>query len=438
MELLSADQISELRARLDTQTGMRIASIEIGFDPFDFARTGASLVDRAVAYSMPNGDRLVGLGTAWRATASGLERFDEIAEALRSVGEPELKAFFGFSFLHDGPVSDVWEGYDAAEVFIPRISIDRFDGRGRLTICVPASDEPEPTLSLLGSMKHPEWTSVLDSGDHVIESRPDVTEWAGMVSQAVAAIGRGEFDKVVLARSVIVRSTEPVEILRVFRELVNSYPQCYNFAWKSGEAVFMGASPELLAEVRAGVLRSNPLAGSARRGEGKAEDTRLGLELMQSPKDREEHALVVDDLRERLTDLTTSLDVPSEPRLKPMATVQHLSTQIEGTLGPDVGILDVVGAVHPTPAVGGVGRDVAVRYIAETEGMDRGWYAGGLGWINGAGEGAICIALRCGLVRGGTTHLYAGAGIVADSDPEAELRETRLKLRPLLAVLTRN
>jgi salicylate biosynthesis isochorismate synthase len=147
--------------------------------------------------------------------------------------------------------------------------------------------------------------------------------------------------------------------------------------------------------------------------------------------------LVVEDLAVRLSDLTIQLGVPDIPSLKQMATVQHLSTDIQGELVDDVGILDVVEAVHPTPAVGGVNREAAIAYINTAEEIDRGWYSGGVGWINGAGEGAICIALRCGLIRGDTTHLYAGAGIVADSEPEAELRETRLKLRPLLNVLTK-
>jgi isochorismate synthase len=438
MRLLDPDQVSELHRQLEGQSGFRIASIDVGFDPFDFARTGASLVDRAVAYSMPNGDRIVGLGTAWRSSASGANRFAQIRAALESVGQPDLKAFVGFSFLPEGPTSSVWDGYDPAEVFLPRIAIERIEGTSRLTVAVPANDEPGPTMDLLESMKHPEWHSVFDQGDHAIESHPTASEWASSVGNAIDAIRSGELDKVVLARSVAVRSTEPVEILRVFRELVTAYPQCYNFAWKSGDAVFMGASPELLADVSGRHLRSNPLAGSAPRGEGDDDDRQIARTLMESSKDRREHVLVVEDLAKRLSPLTQGLEIPEAPSLKQMATVQHLSTDIEGDLVGDVGILDVVEAVHPTAAVGGVERDAAVTYINSAEVIDRGWYTGGVGWINGRGEGAICIALRCGLIRGMTTHLYAGAGIVADSQPEAELKETRLKLRPLLNVLTKN
>lgn len=438
MFLLNAEEIDELRADLAAQSGFRIASIGVDFDAFDFARTGESLVDRAVAYSMPNGDRLVGIGTAWSASGSGNNRFSDIGKSLEALGRPDLKAFVGFSFLPDGARSEVWDGYPPAEVFLPRIGIEQSDGGTRLTVMIPEMDRLAPTLDLLGSIRHPEWVQVMDLGDHAIESHPPVSEWAASVADAVEAIRRGDLDKVVLARSVIVRSTEPVAILRVFRELVRQYPQCYNFAWKSGDAVFMGASPELFADVRGNRFHSNPLAGSAPRGEGEEEDRMIAEKLMTVAKEREEHALVVDDLTKRLAPLVTELTIPRTPSLKQMATVQHLSTEIDGILSADVGILDIIQATHPTPAVGGVERDTAVRYIKDNEVIDRGWYTGGIGWINGAGDGAICIGLRCGLVRGNTTHVYAGAGIVSGSEPEAELIETRLKLRPLMDLLTAN
>jgi len=435
MHLVTAEEVDALAQRLRSSGDLSVATIDVGFDPFDFARTGAPLVDRAVALSTPANDRFAGLGTAWRTTASGTNRFESLRDQLAALGHPSLRAFVGFSFLSDGPTSDVWNGYEAAEVFIPRITIERNADGTTLTVVIPGSERPEATLELLASMRTPTWISVDDTGDHSIESHPHVTDYASSVATAIDSINAGRLEKVVLARSVIVNSSEPVAILRVFRQLAQRYPQCYNFAWKSGDAVFMGASPELLAEVRGSAVRSNPLAGSIRRGEGKAEDRLLGESLMTSEKDREEHRLVVDDLVERLGHLTSEVDVPDSPVLKKMASVQHLSTEISGSLADGAGIMDVVDAVHPTPAVGGVERDAGVAFIERTEQIDRGWYTGGVGWMNGAGDGAIAIGLRCGIVRGGRTQLFAGAGIVADSQPDAELRETRLKLKPLLDLL---
>ncbi|MEN8237834.1 MAG: isochorismate synthase [Actinomycetota bacterium] len=435
MHLVTDAEVDALASQLTPSDDLSIASIDVGFDPFDFARTGALLVDRAVALSTPTNERLAGLGTAWRAVATGADRFGSLRDQLAAIGRPDLRAFVGFSFLPDGPTTEIWDGYEAAEVFVPRITIEGNGGGTRITVAVPHGDRPEPTLELLASMRKPTWIAVDDTGDHSIESHPHVTDYASSVATAIDAINAGKLEKVVLARSVIVNSSEPVAILRVFRQLAQRYPQCYNFAWKSGDTVFMGASPELLADVRGSAVRSNPLAGSTRRGEGQEDDLALGESLMASAKDREEHRLVVDDLAERLGPLTSSLEVPTGPVLKKMATVQHLSTEISGTLDAGYGVMDVVDAVHPTPAVGGVAREDAVSFIDRTEQIDRGWYTGGIGWMNGAGDGAIAIGLRCGIVHEGRTQLFAGAGIVADSRPDAELKETRLKLRPLLDVL---
>ena len=141
-------------------------------------------------------------------------------------------------------------------------------------------------------------------------------------------------------------------------------------------------------------------------------------------------------LLDQLAPLTNELSVSDVPSLKKMATVQHLSTEIAGVLQPGIGLLDVIEAVHPTPAVGGVPTKAAVDLIAQLESIDRGWYTGGVGWVNGAGDGAVALGLRCGLIRDNTTHLFAGAGIVSGSRPDDELSETRLKLKPLLQLLT--
>ena len=436
MQLVTSAQVADLADQLSSQSGFRVASIEVEIDPFDFARTGAAIVDRAVALSTPNGVRLAGLGTAWRARGGGGNRFAEVAAQLRQLDRPEIKGFLGFSFLADPAESAVWEGFEPCEVFVPRIAIEGRGARSAISVAIPPGDEAHPTLDLLASMRHPEWAPVVDLGDHATESHPAVSRWTSSVADAVEVIEAGEIDKVVLARSVVVKSEEPPAVLRMFRELVATYPQCYNFAWKSGDAVFMGASPELLAHVEGTTLRSNPLAGSAPRGEGKTHDHEIGSRLLESSKDRREHSLVVDSMKEQLASLTSELSVSAEPSLKKMATVQHLSSEIAGVLNDGVGLLDVIEAVHPTPAVGGVPTKAAVDLIGQLESIDRGWYTGGVGWVDGAGDGAVALGLRCGLIRDATTHLYAGAGIVAGSQPDDELRETRLKLKPLLQLLT--
>lgn len=435
VHIVTSDQIARLGEQLPADGPLRIASTDVDIDPFDFARTGAALVDRAVALATPNDDRRVGLGTAWHASASGPDRFAHLAAAIDDLHDRDVTLFAGYSFLDEIRTDGLWGDYAPAEAFLPRIGIERIAGRSRLTVAIPEGEDPAPTLELLASMRTPEWRPVVDFGDHTIESHPSVADWAHLVEAAVKTISAGELDKVVLARSVRVENTEPVAILRVFRQLVMSYPQCFTFAWKSRGSVFMGASPELLASVAGDRFRSNPLAGSAGRGEGEDDDLALGQALLASHKDQLEHRLVIDDMAGRLAGIVDDLTVPDRPVLKKMATVQHLSTLLEGRVAGDVGVLDVVDAVHPTPAVGGVPREAAVEYIAANEPLDRGWYTGGVGWVTPAGDGEIAIGLRCGLVNDTTTTLFAGAGIVAESDPASEVVETRLKLRPLLELV---
>ncbi|MEA2000469.1 MAG: isochorismate synthase, partial [Actinomycetota bacterium] len=238
----------------------------------------------------------------------------------------------------------------------------------------------------------------------------------------------------VLARSVQVHSERPTDPFGLVHHLGLANPSCYIYAMVVGESAFVGASPELLLAQDDRAIRINPLAGSARRGKGE-DDVAVGEQLLSSAKDRAEHGIVVDDLVTRLGDLTSRLDYSDRPSLRRMATVQHLSTEISGALSDDVTTFDVLKSIHPTPAVGGMPRPEALAFIDKAEGIDRGWYSGGVGWIDPSSGAQVALALRCALVNGTTSRLYAGNGIVADSDPAAELLETRLKFQPLLNLL---
>jgi len=198
--------------------------------------------------------------------------------------------------------------------------------------------------------------------------------------------------------------------------------------------MFLGATPELLVTRERERFHISPLAGSGPRGVDADDDRRLGDELLASEKDRLEHSIVVDDVVRRLTPITKGITHPSVPVLERFATVQHLATPIAGST--DRRVLDLAGVLHPTAAVGGFPRSEALAFIAKQEGIDRGWYSGGIGWIEPGGDGEIAVALRCALVRGDQAIIYAGNGIVKGSDPGDELAETRLKLRPMLDLLT--
>ena len=434
MPLIPRSVIEELAASF--AAGRRpVAACDV--DPLELARAAETTFGPVRFFSDPQGEATVGLGTAERFVATGADRFGRLRGALEGLA-PHRRALVGFSFSDAGPTDGAWAGFAAAEAVLPVVALaTRRDGDGWSgTMEVAAEvDDPSAVLAALADLATPAPPRIPDVGDHVVASHPSVTAWRLEVAEAVDAIRSGSLDKVVLARAVTVASARRPLPFDLLAHLASAYPRCYGFGWGSGAATFVGASPELLVSRSGDVVRSNPLAGSARRGEGDVEDRAIGRALMASDKDRVEHAIVVEDVAARLGPYTSHLAVPAEPSLRRMATVQHLSSSIEGRLSGPTHLLDLVGALHPTPAVGGTPREEAVRFIEKVEGIDRGWYTGGVGWVDGSGDGAVAIGLRCGLLGPDRAVVYAGAGIVADSDPDAELVETRLKFRPLLELL---
>jgi menaquinone-specific isochorismate synthase len=253
------------------------------------------------------------------------------------------------------------------------------------------------------------------------------------VEAARDAIRNGRLDKVVLSLQVVATSASPFDQRAVLARLAGEYPECFTFAFDS----FVGASPELLVRREGRALRSQPLAGSARRGETPGEDAELGAALSASAKDRWEHDLAVVTVVEALHPLCRTLRIDPEPSLLRLANVQHLATEVVGELSGDPvpDALSIAGAAHPTGAVCGTPSRKALALIRELEGPHRGRYAGPVGWVDANGDGEWAIALRCAELSGTTARLFAGCGIVAQSDPRAELEEARLKLRPVRSAL---
>ncbi|MEA3510982.1 MAG: isochorismate synthase [Actinomycetota bacterium] len=416
--------------------GLRFAVIPLDIEPLSFVRSATDRFEGTFYFSSPEGSAAGGIGIAAKVSTSGPERFQRLRSAVDAWSLPEpFRAFAGFSFSSDGPTSESWESFGSADAVLPIATLLSTGGSQHLLLALPPEVDADTMTERLRSLDTPPEPVYPNLGDHTLESYPPVSEWTRIVAEAVAAIESEAIRKVVLARSVIVRSDTAPDGFNVLSHLERSYRQCFGFGWRVNGATFIGASPELLVRSSDGAITSNPLAGTAPRGEGEAEDRLLAEALMRSEKDRIEHRYVVDDVAERLESLAEDLVVPAEPSLKRMATVQHLSTRVTGTTRSDVHVLDLVDALHPTPAVGGTPRDPALAFIEDAEPFDRGWYTGGIGWIDGAGDGEFAIGLRCGLLEGTNAHVFAGAGIVADSDPDAELLETRLKFRPMLELL---
>ncbi|HET6948829.1 MAG TPA: isochorismate synthase [Acidimicrobiales bacterium] len=282
-------------------------------------------------------------------------------------------------------------------------------------LVAPARPGPQPTRYTVTADRPPE-------------------DWCDLVAAATKEMAAGTFEKVVLARQVDVAADRPLDRQAVLDRLRRTYPGCHILAVGG----FVAASPELLVSVAGDVVRSHPMAGTAPRGGDPATDQRLAASLLASAKDRHEHQVTIDMVHDTLLGWCSYVDYEAEPSIVAVANVQHLATLVEGRLSqPAPSVLELVAALHPTPAVAGRPRDVAVAWIAGHEGIDRGRYAGTAGWVDARGNGTWAVSIRCAEIDGSTARVWAGNGIVVDSDPATELAETRAKLQALLSALVR-
>jgi isochorismate synthase len=264
----------------------------------------------------------------------------------------------------------------------------------------------------------------------------DVEHYLAAVVAARDAVRAGELTKAVIARPIAVQSSEPIDVHAVLRRLRASFGSSYRYSIEG----FIGASPELLVEVDGPVVRSHPLAGTAPRTGDLDNDARIASELIASTKNQVEHRVVIDVVHDTLLPWASYLDWEPEPSIVTVANVQHLGTRMEGMLSqPGPSVIELVRALSPTPALGGHPRDAAIELIERVEGFERGRYGGTVGWVDGAGNGTWAVAIRCAELSDDrrSARLVAGGGIVADSDPHAELAETQAKFQAMLSAIVR-
>ena len=287
----------------------------------------------------------------------------------------------------------------------------------------PVSQSPVPSLSISQSLSLP--------SSPLIHYPLSYRQWSAMITEATAQMRQGEMDKVVLARVCEMRFPETVAVDAALTHLTARYPGCMTFLFEPRpQHAFFGATPELLARVQGDRVETMALAGSIRRGRDLQEDELLSQTILADPKSRYEHDVVVQSLRRRLGPLTDELTVPPTGLLK-LSYIQHLHTPVSGQLCEAKGILPLLETLHPTPALGGSPRPRAMAFIRESEPVTRGWYAAPIGWIDHHLDGAFGVAIRSAVTQLERAWLYAGAGIVADSDPQKEWEETALKFSPI-------
>jgi salicylate biosynthesis isochorismate synthase/menaquinone-specific isochorismate synthase len=273
------------------------------------------------------------------------------------------------------------------------------------------------------------------AGRFQIASAMPPEHYEAAVARAVEMIADGQLQKIVLAREVQVHAPGDYDATAVFGVLREEFPSCFLFCVGRGEATLVAASPELLVRREGQRVSTLALAGSMRRSADPAVDDHLGEQLLRDESHREEHAIVARRIERMLRPRSVWVTAAPEPELVRIANIQHLATPIRAQLAAPMDVLELAGLMHPTPAVGGEPLSRAAPLIPALEGLDRGWYAGPVGWTDATGDGEFCVALRCALLRGPVARCYAGNGIVRYSDPSAELAETEVKLAALLPLL---
>jgi salicylate biosynthesis isochorismate synthase/menaquinone-specific isochorismate synthase len=345
----------------------------------------------------------------------------------------------GFSF---DPRSASDAAFPAARLWIPRTALVRERKGTSLTLAWLAreTDAPSRILPLFrddltaAGAPQPDARG-REPGTTGVSLAPAQATWRRGVEAALREIADGAYEKIVLTRRCRVTAGRAFDPFVLYGRLRAAFPSCLNVALGFVDDSFVCASPELLARRRGRRVRSESLAGSIARGATPAEDRRLARTLIESKKDHAEHEIVVRWIRSALAPRCSRLSAPESPHLARLKNVQHLTTPVTGLLRERIGILRLVEALHPTPAVGGSPGDPTLALIRARERWDRGWYAGPVGWLNAAREGEFAVAIRSARLRGAEAELLAGAGIVQGSDPRAELEETDLKLRALLGAL---
>jgi menaquinone-specific isochorismate synthase len=424
-------------------------------DPLAFFAAAAFTTDERFFWEQPSrGIVTAAVGVAATIETHGESRFTEASERVRrlfdglirggDVSSP-VRLVGGFAFDPDGAGSGRWREFPAGLLTLPALLYHREGDRSFLTVCRRV--QPETGADDVASAIERTITAAFDEASNddeamslpgalCREERPGAADWRASVADAVASVRARRLQKVVLARSLEIAADRPFVDTNIVDRLRTANPTATTFVAARRHSRFIGATPELLVRLRGRALETVALAGSIARGDDDEADQTLANRLLTSQKDRIEHEVVVQTILEALAHVCAEVKrAAGTPRIAGSRSVQHLATPIAGVLAPGCTALDLVGRLHPTPAVGGAPRREALDFIRDRESLDRGWYAGPVGWLDADGDGEFVVALRSGLIDGRDATLYAGCGIVAASEPDAEYRETGLKFGPMLDAL---
>lgn len=430
-------------------------TIDVGrISPLLFFEAGESCYKDKRFY-WQNADKtmtLVGIGHAKVLTSDdGDNRFVQISTAWNTLRAALIKEekdiepvlFGGFSYDPKSMKSKEWNEFPSAYFVVPSFQLTIKNGRTSISInLITGSSEAAEEFERLRDERD-RLIHIAQVEEFNILEKPIVTsieeiakdKYIQAVKDVTKKIKNGEAEKVVIARSVKLNFDKEVPAVTALHHISNEQQESYHFGLQKGHQLFFGATPERLIEIADGRVFSSCVAGSIKRGKSAAEDRALGEELLGDRKNREEHQYVVSMISQVFNTFCTDISMPKVPKLMKIRDIQHLFTPIEGKVEQGTDIFRMVQALHPTPALGGVPTDVSLEIIRSEENMDRGYYAAPIGWTDTAGNGEFAVAIRSALLKGTEAYLYAGGGIVADSEPDQEYDETWVKFRPVMRTL---
>src|SRR5699024_233099 len=385
-------------------------------------------------------DRFFDLQAIWNEVLEEAmihDPYEEMGTGLMAIG--------GMAFDPKRETTDLWKHYPSGRLTIPSYIIVHAKGKYYMTVnrYLQVDDLIPDVVAEIEYMEEQVIRGSLYEQDEIpqriINKKVIAPEaWKSSVQKAVNEIKNHHAKKIVMARELRITLNRTASISDLLQRLLESQSNSYVFAFEEGEDCFIGATPERLVLVESNRLLSTCLAGTAPRGKTKHDDEKIAHDLLHDEKNREEHAYVVQMIKDSIHDYCEDMEIPDAPVIYPLRNLQHLYTPVQATLKSGYSVFDLIKKLHPTPALGGVPTETALAFMREHELLDRGWYGAPIGWLDSNGISEFAVALRSGLVQANEVSLFAGCGIMRDSDPEMEFEETKMKFLPILQVLEEN
>ncbi len=450
-------KIEKFTGNLPVDPGLKIVSYAFGIkkESFENASQNLGSFSEKFFYTGKANENMsfAGIGSVMDVEHNGIQRVTDSSNSIQDLhssfynnfNDEDLTSvplFVGGMKFSPEEKDTLWEMYSDSDWFIPKYLFLRLDDRyflitnfycERISPAEILDDYKEALNKYCVSTVIPEFyeVSIVESNNEDVNEK---IRWTQQVNNALKKIRAGEFQKIVLSRQVIFKLGGEPNLYLLLKQLERDYPKCYIFAFKKGDSVFFGASPEKLAKVSNGWVEADALAGSISRGNTPEEDLKLEAELLNSEKNLKEQKAVVEFIRDSFSSFSEEIIYNEKPQIRKLANIQHLWTPIKARLKTNSSIFSILKDIHPTPAICGVPWTNALVSIKKMENHSRGLFAGMVGWFNFDNEGEFAVAIRSAILKADHVHAFAGCGIVEGSDPESEFEETELKLQPILSL----